>query len=79
MTCRTPRVAALIDRDGAGGDRRYMAMMTMACELERVLEDFTKAVEKIAFEIPAPNPYTPRLVQMCQEARNSATMWLSGE
>lgn len=33
---------------------------------------FISAVEKLAFEMPAPNPYTPRLVQMCQEATRLA-------
>jgi|GEM_PF-3777409 len=25
-----------------------------------------EAIERIAFEIPAPNPYTPRIVEICQ-------------
>ena len=33
------------------------------------LRAFINAVQAIAFEIPACNPYTPRLVQLCQEAR----------
>src|SRR3990167_11532646 len=34
---------------------------------------FIDAVEKLAFEIPAPNLYTPQFVQMCISARLSAT------
>jgi hypothetical protein len=33
------------------------------------LRGFIEAVEKLAFEMPAPNPYTPRLLQMCITAR----------
>lgn len=35
-------------------------------------EAFADAIEKIAFEIPAPNPYTPRLIQLCITARTLA-------
>jgi hypothetical protein len=30
---------------------------------------FAEAVERLAFEMPAPNAFTPRFVQMCIEAR----------
>lgn len=36
-------------------------------ELPELLRNFARAVERIAFEMPAPNPYTPRLVQMTTE------------
>lgn len=34
-----------------------------------VLKAFAEAVEKLAWEMPAPNPYTPRLIDMCILAR----------
>ena len=40
-----------------------------------LLEPFTKAVEKLAFEMPPPNEYTPRLVQMCIEQRAMLRAW----
>lgn len=40
-------------------------------EAWRNLEHFISAVERLAFEMPAPNPYTPRFVQMCVEARSA--------
>lgn len=30
---------------------------------------FIDAVEKLAFDMPAPNPYTPQFVMLCVEAR----------
>jgi hypothetical protein len=36
---------------------------------EELLQRFIGAVEKIAFEIPAPNPYTPRFIQCCIDMR----------
>lgn len=37
------------------------------------LKYFIDAVQAIAFEIPPCNPYTPRLVQLCQDARVAFT------
>lgn len=34
-----------------------------------VLNDFVQAVERLAFEMPAPNEYTPRFVQLCVTAQ----------
>lgn len=34
------------------------------------LREFIDAVERVAFEMPAPNAYTPRLMMMCIAARN---------
>lgn len=38
-------------------------------KLETVLQAFSETVERIAFEIPAPNTFTPRFVQIAQTAR----------
>lgn len=34
--------------------------------------EFIEAVESIAFDIPPPNRWTPKLVQLCQVARHNA-------
>lgn len=34
--------------------------------------DFIESVQDIAFTIPAPNVWTPRLVRLCQEAIHHA-------
>lgn len=39
-----------------------------APELPELLRNFARAVERIAFEMPPPNPYTPRLAQMAGDA-----------
>ena len=33
-----------------------------------LLREFAEAVKRLAFEMPPPNPYTPRFVQMAQSA-----------
>jgi hypothetical protein len=37
----------------------------------KTIAGFIDAVEKLAFEMPVPNPYTPRFIQMCVEARQA--------
>ncbi len=43
------------------------------------LRDFADAVEKAAFEIPAPNPYTPRFVHLAVLARQKAQVYRQEE
>jgi hypothetical protein len=40
-------------------------------EAMELLREFVDAVERTAFELPPMNVYTPRLVQLCAEARNA--------
>ena len=37
---------------------------------ERLLRDFVLHVERLAFGMEPPNPYTPQFIQACQDVRN---------
>lgn len=41
-------------------------------ELRKALIKFSEQVEKLAFNIPPPNPYTPNFVSLATAARNWA-------
>lgn len=36
------------------------------------LKHFSERLEKIAFSIPAPNPYTPQLIMLANEMQSAA-------
>ena len=41
----------------------------MSDQATELLRKLTNRVERLAFDMPAPNEYTPQFVQLCQEAR----------
>ncbi len=53
----------------------YLKLRGVAEDLEQRIAAvmfYINAIEKIAFQIPPVNIYTPRIVQLCVETRNCA-------
>lgn len=61
--------ASIADRDG--WVQRAEAAEAERDTLREAMENFANAVEKLAFERPAPNEYTPRFVQVAVGVRQA--------
>ena len=46
-----------------------------APEFKKNMAEFIDLVERLAFDIPAPNEHTPKLVQAAVEARHSLRLY----
>jgi hypothetical protein len=54
-----------------GGQMSEERLLDLLVEMENLTDEFSDRVEKIAFSIPAANPYTPQLVAEVMALRSA--------
>lgn len=64
----------------AGGVNKVIDRLTKERnELREALRPFADRIEKLAFEMPPPNAYTPRFVELAMALRALASVSKTGE